>query len=310
MPITEGGCVSYSLPKEYSDMMNYDFCKTMMMAIHNIWGISAEDYDYESISYCEGTGGWSEAFMTACRVYKKDELAKYYCTLPWYDSDIFDGYLSQKFVDYKLLLPKDETDEIARQLNIDSDKIKVCDKCGQYFIEEDTIFVNEEESDEYTESLYCCKKCLNNEDVKPLTYDKNNTLKELLGLETNDYFVCSECGKIHFLYNKGDGEICRYCEYQKVSENINANLYYQECIILNEKYLRVFLPKKFKYEDYECEVIYSIEDDIFYGKITKYNGKHVSDLITFHNEKYNNMRKEFESAVKDYIEFKKMVGKE
>ena len=310
MPITESGCVSYSLPKEYSDMMDYDFCKTMMMAIHNIWGISAEDYDYESVSYCEGTGGWNEAFMTACRIYKKDELAKYYCTLPWYDSDIFDGYLSQKFVDYKLLLPQFETDEVARQLEIDADKIKVCDKCGKYFIEEDCIFTNEEEADEDWESLYTCKKCLNGEDVKHLEYSKQRALKEILELDPDKYFVCKECGKIHFNYNKGESGRCRYCEIQEISENKNANFYYQECIILNEKYFRAFFPKNYEYQDYECEVRYSVEDDVFYGKITKYKGEYVSDLISFHNELYSNMRKEFESAVKDYIEFKKLVGKE
>ena len=126
MPITEKCSIYYSMQHNIKKQMDYKFCETFMKELHNVWGFSLNDFNWESIGYCEGTGGWYESFAATCRILNKGELLLYYNNLSWYDSDLFDAELSELLVTYKLILPTVETDEMARQLDIDEDNIKHC----------------------------------------------------------------------------------------------------------------------------------------------------------------------------------------
>ncbi|MFH1514813.1 MAG: type II toxin-antitoxin system HicB family antitoxin [bacterium] len=52
------------------------------------------------------------------------------------------------------------------------------------------------------------------------------------------------------------------------------------------------------YKSYIGTVIFSAEDEVFYGKI-----EHINDLITFESVNAHDLKKAFEEAVDDYITF-------
>ena len=81
MPILENGSIEYSIPENIKNLITPEFCKLFMKELHMIWGFSLEDFDYDSVGYCEGTAGWYESFTSTCRKLKQDELYKYYLSL-------------------------------------------------------------------------------------------------------------------------------------------------------------------------------------------------------------------------------------
>jgi hypothetical protein len=220
----------YEMPQNIKNCITKDFCKQFMKELHMIWGISLQDFYYDSVAYLESTGGWYEALATTCRKLNQDELFLHYYQLPWYDSDLFDYQLSMILCDYKLLLPEDETSEIARQHNIPIENIGVCDKCGNNFLKSD---LNDIE-DECVLSQYICKTCDNEKEVNCLTYDIKKSINDILEIQNDDYFICEKCGKIHHKNVKGN-KYCLYCETKKVP-NTNVNVYYQNNIELNKIY--------------------------------------------------------------------------
>ncbi len=60
----------------------------------------------------------------------------------------------------------------------------------------------------------------------------------------------------------------------------------------------------FEYKGYHTKIDFDAENMLLYGKI-----EGISDLITFEADNVNNIKKEFENAVDDYLEFCKEVGK-
>lgn len=303
MSILEDGTIVYEIPEDLMKLIDYKFCKQMLMELHLVMGVAAEDFDYDSVGYCEGTGGWYECLMNTCRKLNLNAVAEHYMKLPWYDSDIFDYLITEEIVKNKLLLPEYDFKEISRQTGISDDDIGACNECGKYYQKKDLVLV--EEIDD-CESEYICKHCQNKEDVTPLDFDRDVALKDLLGLSSEDYFKCESCNKIHFLFNKGEKH-CKYCEDIAISENKNANHYYLQSIDLNEKYTRSLLPKILTYKDFESEVSYSKEDDLFYGTITKYKDEKFTDFVNFHSKNMQNINKQFKEAVEDYLELKKSI---
>ena len=83
MPITDNGSIQYEMPANYKAMINTEFCKNFLKELHMIWGFSLEDFNWDSIGYCEGTSGWYVAFTNTCRKMKLDKLYLYYRNLPW-----------------------------------------------------------------------------------------------------------------------------------------------------------------------------------------------------------------------------------
>lgn len=306
MPITNEGTVVYKMPKEIKDVITPAFCIQFMKELHHVWGFSLEDFDYDSVSFCEGTGGWFESLTSTCRKTNNDKLIKYYNSLDWYDSDLFDAELTEMLVNYKLLLPTTYTDEIARQLKIDSNDLGVCNECGKTYLKKDMVD-NEKDEDECL-SMYVCKNCKHIENVKEVDFDKVRTIHEILGLSEKDYFLCKKCGKYHNTNHKGK-EFCLYCEDKKIPET-NVNNYYREQCSENEKYLGSIFPRTYEYKEHKAEVYYSYEDKLWIGKITYVKNKECTDLVSFHSENKKDIKHQFELAVDDYIELKKEIGKE
>jgi len=60
-----------------------------------------------------------------------------------------------------------------------------------------------------------------------------------------------------------------------------------------------------RYKGYSAKPEYSVDDKIFYGKILG-----IDDLVDFSAENAKDLEHEFQSAVDDYIEFCKEIGKE
>lgn len=55
-----------------------------------------------------------------------------------------------------------------------------------------------------------------------------------------------------------------------------------------------------QYKNYEAEINFSSEDDVFYGKLIG-----VNDLVLFESDSVNGLKKAFEETVEDYLEMKK-----
>ena len=59
-----------------------------------------------------------------------------------------------------------------------------------------------------------------------------------------------------------------------------------------------------EYKGYFSKIQYSSDDNVLYGKI-----EGIVDLITFESANCNEIEKEFQNAVDDYLEFCKEIGK-
>lgn len=60
-----------------------------------------------------------------------------------------------------------------------------------------------------------------------------------------------------------------------------------------------------RYKGYSARPEYSVEDQIFYGRILG-----ISDLVDFQSENSKNLEAEFHKAVDDYLDFCAEIGKE
>ena len=58
---------------------------------------------YDDIVYIESTAGWYEAFKKMCISYGLEDILSYYDHLEWYDSDMFDGEISDLLLEYRLI---------------------------------------------------------------------------------------------------------------------------------------------------------------------------------------------------------------
>lgn len=239
MPITNSGSISYKIPENYLKIMDAKFCTAFIKELHLIFGISLEDFNWDSVGYCEGTAGWYVAFTNTCRKLQLDDLFIYYRSLPWYDSDNFDAQLSEKLVAEKLLLPELYIAEVARQNHVEIDDIDTCESCGKIYRKQDMVASSEAE-DEYDEPSYLCHSCATIAPSPELTIDIKQTLRELLHLDESKYFVCEKCGKIHLNQHKGT-QYCLHCE-QEIVPDTAVTVYYKkslnECDEYRDKLLR------------------------------------------------------------------------
>lgn len=63
--------------------------------------------------------------------------------------------------------------------------------------------------------------------------------------------------------------------------------------------------KILKYKGYEGYVHFSIEDNLYYGRILD-----IKDLVDYNSETEEDIENQFRLAVDDYIEFKKEIGRD
>lgn len=59
-----------------------------------------------------------------------------------------------------------------------------------------------------------------------------------------------------------------------------------------------------EYKGYYAKIEYSVEDQVLFGKI-----EGIRDLVNFESDSANDIEKEFQKAVDDYLDFCKSVGK-
>jgi predicted HicB family RNase H-like nuclease len=59
-----------------------------------------------------------------------------------------------------------------------------------------------------------------------------------------------------------------------------------------------------KYKDFIGSVHFSMDDEVFYGKLVG-----IDDLVTFEGNSVDSLKKSFKEAVEDYIELCKMANK-
>lgn len=177
MPIVIDGDsvgIAYAIPNNIKNLITDDFLKefrNQLFRIHEHY--SLDTFADFGIPTNTSTGGWYAAFGKACLLTHKEELLDYWRTLPWYDSDIFDGELANMLVARGFILD-DLTKVIEEQLGIKSDDVVMCNECGKLYSKDMVIEVEDEEELYYTQ--YICLFC---NDVKN-TSDGNK--------HTTDYY--------------------------------------------------------------------------------------------------------------------------
>lgn len=183
MPIVKDGdgvCIEYTIPENIKNLITYDFLKEFRNQLFRIH----EHYSLDTFADCgilenTSTYGWYAAFGKACLLVNKEELLDYWRTLPWYDSDIFDGEIADMLVEKKLILDN-STKVLGEQLNINPTDIVCCGDCGKFYTKDMVIVL---EDDEESWSKYRCLHCQDYKDRSIKEYETTdyyrNVLKEL-----------------------------------------------------------------------------------------------------------------------------------
>jgi hypothetical protein len=150
MPITDSLTIKYSIPQEYLNIINLEFLSAFREELYKMNYVSLGSFYDDSLSHVESTSGWSVAFKLACINTNKENLYKYWQTLPWYDSDLFDYELSKLLIQNKLIIGGSLEDVIAEKLGIEVKDIFPCLECGKYYFKKDMIA-----DDDYYKCIYC-----------------------------------------------------------------------------------------------------------------------------------------------------------
>lgn len=187
MPIVEENgsvYISYTMPEPIKRLVTAEFLKefrNQLFRMHDYY--SLDSFADEGIPINTSTTGWFAAFGKACLLTNNEQLLDYWRTLPWYDSDIFDGELADMLVERGFILD-DKAKVISRMLGINEDDIVTCCKCGRAYTKDMVSVV--EKDDEYYEEDWIQYKCFHCQDYEQRT-DKEfkttdyyrNVLKEL-----------------------------------------------------------------------------------------------------------------------------------
>lgn len=169
--------LEYTIPKEWKEKMDKSFIKQMMYELHIIFGLNLDTpYLEYSVLTNSGTGGWYEAFANTCRKTNNKKLLKYYNSLAWYESDLFDGEVEKLFINYGLIIDGDMGDIIVEKTCFSQDEIGGCFFCGHWFPKEfittdedgDPICLHcleQEKSENKNANNYYQESCKKNEEV-------------------------------------------------------------------------------------------------------------------------------------------------
>lgn len=187
MPIV-GDYIEYTMPEDIKNLITDDFLKefrNQLFRIHEYY--SLETFAEEGIPINTSTSGWFAAFGKACLLTNKEVLIDYWRTLPWYDSDIFDGELAEMLIERGFILG-DLSNVIEQQLGIKSNDLRVCNDCGKLYTKDMVIEITDVDEDE----LFSRYRCLYCQDVKETKDGNRNAtdyyrsiLKELDEYKTN-----------------------------------------------------------------------------------------------------------------------------
>lgn len=173
MPIVEENgsvYVSYTIPEPIKKLITDEFLKefrNQLFRIHEYYhlGLFAD----EGIPMNTSTSGWFAAFGKACLLTNNEQLLDYWRTLPWYDSDIFDGELAEMLVERGFILD-DLSKVIEEQLGIKESELRVCNDCGKIYAKDMVVEITDTNEEELI-SKYRCLYC---QDVKDTTDGNRN----------------------------------------------------------------------------------------------------------------------------------------
>lgn len=172
MPIV-GNYIEYTMPEDIKNLITDDFLKefrNQLFRIHEHY--SLETFAEDGIPMNTSTSGWFAAFGKACLLTNKEVLLNYWRTLPWYDSDIFDGELADMLIERGFILG-DLSKVIEQQLGINPDDLRVCNDCGKLYTKDMVIEITDVDEDE----LFSRYRCLYCQDVKE-TKDENRNASD------------------------------------------------------------------------------------------------------------------------------------
>ncbi len=105
MPIIDrgdGARIEYSVPDEIYTRIPNHFYTALAGELFSVFGWEGsrwmfypkKDPGYSDLA--SSSAGWVMAFKATCRKLKMAWLIEYYDSLPWYDSDVFDGIMEQE----------------------------------------------------------------------------------------------------------------------------------------------------------------------------------------------------------------------
>lgn len=107
MPIVknENGTTSiqYHIPAEWTARIDSNFIDTFCKELSEInwnWTDNEDSFPRDNIMV-ESTLGWGRALKCTCLRTANEDLWKYYNQLDWYDSDLFDGELTDLCFQFK-----------------------------------------------------------------------------------------------------------------------------------------------------------------------------------------------------------------
>lgn len=165
MPIIENG-FEYEIPEDtYKNIPNI-FWNNLRHELYMIDGLSLVEEDECSGIFNTSTYGWVTAFFNACKKSECMDLFDYYSSLPWYDSDIFDGIISEELIKRKLIKLYSLTDMSKETIFED---VLACEFCGKIFIKNELL------KDEETNSYICYRCSQTHEGTNVTNYYKDSS---------------------------------------------------------------------------------------------------------------------------------------
>lgn len=172
---TVGDFWEYKMPEDIKNLITDDFLKefrNQLFRIHEHYSI--DTFAEFGIPMNTSTGGWYAAFGKACLLTNKEVLLDYWRTLPWYDSDIFDGELADMLIERGFILGN-LTDVIKQQLGIKEEDIRICNDCGKGYAKDMVVKIPDIETDAFMSDY----RCLHCQDIKDKNEYYKNVLREL-----------------------------------------------------------------------------------------------------------------------------------
>lgn len=169
---------NYTMPEDIKNLITNDFLKefrNQLFRIHKEYSLDV--FAEEGIPINTSTAGWYAAFGKACLLTHKEELFNYWRTLPWFDSDIFDGELAGILIERGFILGY-LSDVIYKQLGIKEDDLRICNDCGKVYSKDMVVLIDDKSEDE--DDLISNYRCLH-------CQDKRNT-KSIDNCNTTDYY--------------------------------------------------------------------------------------------------------------------------
>lgn len=175
----------YIIPDNIKKLITDDFLKefrNQLFRIHKHYSLDV--FAEEGIPMNTSTSGWYAAFGKACLLTQKEELLNYWRTLPWYDSDIFDGELAELLIKRGFILG-DLSDVIEKQLDIKHDDLRVCNDCGKTYVKDMVVEINDIDEEELF-SKYRCLYCHDKRNSKNTEWDTTDYYRDVVN-ELDEY---------------------------------------------------------------------------------------------------------------------------